>query len=1161
MAFPDEALDLRPELRVGQIDWVSVKGDAFTRDPITVSRGRADESSRTSASSCSMTLDNTTAKYSPRNPESPYYGGIGRNTPMRLSLPVDVDSNYAHMIGSDTFGFSSLASAALDTLSGDCDLMIEIDGTALIGRDQTLMVRSDPDANERAWQFGINADGTLYFWFDEDGNGNATWYGESNDPIVYPQGGTTALRVRVDHNNADNAPTIVTYAEFYQASSLDDTWVSLGEVEVADISTTFYAGTAPVRLGYGRFFETNPQLDEFGNGLCGKIYRARLYSGRFGFGGVLRASPDFRLEGGGTSLFADAQGVFWEGTFDLEQGQAYVVDREYVYQGEVAEWPQRWEGSAGQSVRVELEAAGILRRLTQGASALNSPYYRGIVNYSRKNLMAYWPCEDEAGSTQFASAVPGMYPMLVTSTAKPEYAADGDFFPASLELPKIKGSTWVADFGAIDWDVLNDPVHDAVGISFTIRIPTGGVADNTVILRTADTGTIRRWDITYTTAGSGTLTARGYDSGGTVRITVPATTAVNDKAGVFVLGYFENGGFAFATSRFQYLTSNNTDTASVSQSVNVAGWTPGRPTTITVNVGGGMSGDTIFGNLAVHDGAMVDTFGEIEGMLLAHWGETAGARFMRMCDEEGVPVRWVGDMLDTEPMGPQPVATLEEIIFECVEAENGILFEPNDALGLGLRVRNSLFNQTPHLELDYTVAGEVMPPLEPDESDSGVSNRVTASRQGGSKFTAELAEGPLSILAPPDGVGLYEDSITLNVRDDAQLDDQAAWRLSLGTIDDSRFPVVRVNVREAPYLFGAVISARLGDRLQIANPPKWLPPHTIDQLMQGSKTVYKPFDYSVEINCSPASPWTVAVAGNDSRADTTGSETALTHNTTTTSLVVQTDPGKLLWVTDPAEFPFNLNVGGEEVTATACAPYHQDEFTRVTANGWGTATNGQVWTATGGVAANFSTNGTTGFHAHTTRNVQRITSLASLTDDSDFQIAFSVPALPTGVGSAFGVSLFSRYLGIGSNNYYEALLSISPTGFGGLYLRKNVAGAENQLAFSGIFSYTFLAGTTYILRMACEGSTIRAKYWRDGFTEPDWIVNATDTDHFTADRVAVMTFMNSSTTNALPFSFAFDRLTSRNQQTFTVVRSQNNIVKGHSPGTDVRLAQPAITSF
>ena len=1170
MAFPDEPLDLRPELRVGQIDWVSVKGDAFTRDPITVTRGRADESSRPSASSCSMTLDNTTAKYSPRNPESPYYGGIGRNTPMRLSLPVDADSNYVHMIGTDVDGFLLQDNANLALLTGDIDMMIEIDGTGLVGRDQALISRSDPDVNQRSFIFGINSDGTLYFWFSDDGNDNNVFYGESEFAIDYLQGGTTALRVRIDHNNTDNAPDIFSYAYFYQADNLDGTWNQLGEPApiVEFDSPTFHAGTAPVRLGFGRFFETDPQLDAAGNGLVGKIYRARFYDGWFGMGGVLIASPDFRVTGGGTTLVGDAQGNVWEGSFNLENGQTYVVDREYVYQGEVAEWPQRWEGSAGQSVRVELQAAGVLRRLTQGASALNSPYYRAMQHNPDVNLKAYWPCEDPAGSTQFASAVPGLSPMTITSVAKPEFSAsDDNLFPASEQLPKIKGSTWVADFGALDWDAINGP-DQAVGISFNIYIPTGSIIDNTVILRTSDSGTIRRWDITYTTAGSGTLTVRGYDSGGTVRMTIPATTAVNDKAGQFILGYHENLGTLFGNTRFTWLTANNTDTASNSQSTTVGGWLSGRPQTITINVSGGMSGDCVFGNLAVHDGTMVNTSGIIDGQLTAHWGEPAGMRFMRLCDEEGVPVRWRGYMLETELMGPQTVATLEELLFECVEAENGILFEPNDALGLGFRTRESLYNQAVHLSLDYTVAGEVMPPLEPDESDSGVNNRVVASRSGGSSFTAQLDEGPLSINAPPLGVGLYEESITLNVRDDAQLDDQAAWRLALGTVDDSRFPVVRINVREAPYLFGAAISTMLGDRLQIANPPKWLPPHTIDQIMQGTKTVYKPYDYSVEINCSPAAPWTVAVADDaNTRADTVNSTISRSRSTTDTTLYVQTNEGPL-WTEDPAEFPFDLNVDGELVTATAASPSILDTFTRTVANGWGTANTGGAWTSSGGSAADYSTNGTTGRISHGTRGVRRQMTTVDLNSDEDFQVSFSVSALPTWTVSGdrtFEARLYLRRLSVNDRYFVSAAVDstsgLGTTGFAGLSIHKTVGGSESQIALLGVNVIPIVANQMYNLRFRAWGDLLQAKIWRDGFTEPDWMLSVTDTSHFAPDTVGVASYLGTNTTNTLPMVMSFDNFISRNTQKFTVVRSQNGVVKSLSTGADVRLAQPAITSF
>jgi hypothetical protein len=68
-----------------------ITSDVYTRDPIVVTRGRPDESSQVPPSRCTLTIDNRTGKYSPRNPSSTLYGLIGRNTPIRVSvtsLPV-----------------------------------------------------------------------------------------------------------------------------------------------------------------------------------------------------------------------------------------------------------------------------------------------------------------------------------------------------------------------------------------------------------------------------------------------------------------------------------------------------------------------------------------------------------------------------------------------------------------------------------------------------------------------------------------------------------------------------------------------------------------------------------------------------------------------------------------------------------------------------------------------------------------------------------------------------------------------------------------------------------------------------------------------------------------------------------------------------------------
>jgi hypothetical protein len=55
----------------------------------------------------------------------------------------------------------------------------------------------------------------------------------------------------------------------------------------------------------------------------------------------------------------------------------------------------------------------------------------------------------------------------------------------------------------------------------------------------------------------------------------------------------------------------------------------------------------------------------------------------------------------------------------------------------------------------------------------------------GASAWAVLEAGALSVNAPPDGVGRYDEQVTLNVSADATLAGQASWRVHLGTIDEA----------------------------------------------------------------------------------------------------------------------------------------------------------------------------------------------------------------------------------------------------------------------------------------------------------------------------------------------------------------------------------------
>ncbi|MDT0305056.1 hypothetical protein [Streptomonospora wellingtoniae] len=242
------------------------------------------------------------------------------------------------------------------------------------------------------------------------------------------------------------------------------------------------------------------------------------------------------------------------------------------------------------------------------------------------------------------------------------------------------------------------------------------------------------------------------------------------------------------------------------------------------------------------------------------------------------------------------------------------------------------------LFIDYG-AGHVSDPFEPIDDDQHIRNDVEVKREGGSSARHVQETGPLSVLPPPDGVGVYDESVTLNVADDDQLADQAAWRVHLGTVDEARYPQVRVDLSNKSFLVDDVTSRDSGDWLRVINPPEWLPPRDIDLLIQGYTETISVFTWNIVFNASDAAAYTVgevyapATIGGPDRADTSGSRlwTDITAGQASFDVEVYDGPPWIASAALPGEFPFDIRVGGEVMTVTAAAAPLGDlqEFTVV----------------------------------------------------------------------------------------------------------------------------------------------------------------------------------------------------------------------------------------
>ena len=120
MVFPDSPLGARSEFQIVGV-WTDVTQHALSQSLITHTRGRTAEGQAVDPASCSLLLKSPAGLYSPRNPRSPYYQLIGRNTPMRVSIQA---ARRLVVSGSAGSRATTPDNAALD-ITGDIDIRVD----------------------------------------------------------------------------------------------------------------------------------------------------------------------------------------------------------------------------------------------------------------------------------------------------------------------------------------------------------------------------------------------------------------------------------------------------------------------------------------------------------------------------------------------------------------------------------------------------------------------------------------------------------------------------------------------------------------------------------------------------------------------------------------------------------------------------------------------------------------------------------------------------------------------------------------------------------------------------------------------------------------------------------------------------------------------------
>ncbi|QJT01791.1 hypothetical protein G9272_16965 [Streptomyces asoensis] len=1123
MAFPQTPLDIQADLKIGGV-WQNITADVFTRDLMTIIRGRPDEGSRSDPGKLKLTLNNGRSKvnpavsgrYSDGNPLSDLYGYIGRNTPVRVHLPAST----SHLeLDGDPAGYVSTPHVAALNITGDLDVRAEFDAdmTLTAGNLGILGKWGTVDA-DRSW-FLRYFDGNITFiWLDSGALVHST-------NISIERYGGAVLRVTLDVDNGASGHTV----RFYQGDTITGPWTQLFTDIVGAGTTSLQSTTSALRIGPSDASTTPPRTPFVGN--------ATRFQVRSGIDGTLVADADFRPLAHGAAGFTDSVGRVW-----TVNGTATVRKRSDRMVGEISTWPPRWDVS-GNDRWVPVEAAGILRRLGQGAAALQSPLRRRIPAYSP---LAYWPLEEGAQATRAYSPIPGVAPLTLTGV---NWAANSDLI-SSGPLP-----VWAAGTGpsAVMQGTVPAPAGATTGwqVAWVYRLDTPPPTTLRTIMRINTTGTVREWRIQSKDSQSKIF---GVDIDGNTVVDQGIGTS-NNIFGTWVASHFrvsESGGTVTYTVVWSDIHG------SAGSYTNTVAATAGRVT----NVGsppGGFSSELdgmAMGHIAVFGTTTTSAY---TSALDAWTPEYAGQRMVRLGSEENVPVSVRGVIADQEEMGAQRMLTLLELFGECGDSDGGILMEHRSRPSLRYRGRTTMYNQSPALTLSYTTDGEIAPPLEPIADDADVNNDVTVTRIDGSSARVVLEDGPLSVQAPPDGIGRYDTSVQRSLATDEQAGPIAGWLLHLGTWDAPRYPVVHVDLAAAPHLADAVMAVDQGDVIRLTDLPADVPPGDVDLIVQGYSESFDQYGWDWYAACTPAAPWTVGVVGdtNRGRADTAGTVLAAAATSTATALHFLTT-AQQRWVTTairPGAFPFDVRLGGEVVTATAITPWLNDLFSRTVSNGWGSPNSGPAWTVVGGSASDFSVGSGYGTQLLATVDVSRRVSIPAV--HADFDMYCDVSTSATATGDSLYAAPTARMLD--SDNMYMARVAFTTANAATVVLRKLVAGVGTDLGTYTVPGYTHTAGAFIRLRFQATGSALRVKAWPATQAEPDvWHIAASDTSITAANSFGTRSIRVTGNTNGATAAIRYANFIVVNPQTVTATRSVNGIVKAQTAGTGVRLATPCI---
>lgn len=800
--------------------------------PITYSWGKQDESTTTDAGQMSLTLDNRDGRFSTDNANSPYYDALDTGTPIRLGVVMASDT-FTRTV---TTGLGTYRSTPSQVWAPSVPSAWLVDGSKAGG------IVSVGNAVTTAWL------------------GNTAARDADITTTIYPNYTATGASYGAAHtmrSSSSAADMIYTTIEFNTAG---DVTVKIRQV-ASSISNELAALNPIPSSSYtaGTPWKLRTQVD--GNTVRVMAWPAAgsmPTSWHATYTGFTQA-PDKTGSDVGIAV-ARFSGNTNSGTLPIVGFDDYtVVSLEWT--GFVTSWPNDWD-ITGNNSWAAISCSGVLSRLRQGTNPVQSPLRHQL--QATADAVSYWPMEDGVNSTSLLNTVTGgkIGTFSAVTLAEDTTLAGGGPAPALA-----------ADTGYIALPVTGGVNSGGTGFSamVLIKLPSLPASKTRIVTVSPRSGPVATYAFSITAT---TTVLEALDSSGAV-ITSAINNIVTDwtqwTAWQLETDNTAGGGNTSVAGIYHQVGA----TVYLSQTFNVTG------TTLS-NIGGmkltGPQG-TNFAHAWLGRNTLPFVTNSFSLVSAGYAGEYAIDRWNRITNEAGLVSAVAGTSSTSSiVMGAQSEGDTMPILQSVSDTDYSVYVER--AGGLELIPRDTRWNPTSLYTLSKA-AGEIGDVPKPIRDDQRLKNTITATRTGGSSATyADSASVARN--------GTWSDSVTVNEIDDGNLSNQASWRVFVGTLRRSRWPIITLNFARSPQLIYLWGRKYYGFRFGVTTGTNQFAGNEPDLIMEGFQASLDPDVWTVDMNCTDARTWLVGTTDNhffyQAKYTTLGASLTTTGTTLTFSI-------------------------------------------------------------------------------------------------------------------------------------------------------------------------------------------------------------------------------------------------------------------------------------